>query len=321
MAGVSQQPFRVLSLELGAGLAPTELISAKGLEYQNRRTQDYLRHAPVERPFCVQLFGGEPQSMALAAQRAVEAGAQMLDVNMGCPVKKVTKTGAGSALMCDPPRAAEIVRAMRQAVGDAVPVTAKIRSGWDATSITCMDLGKRLEDAGAAAVCLHARTRAQGYSGQADWSLIAELKRAVRIPVIGNGDVRGAADGQRMIAETGCDLVMVGRAALGNPWIFRSLCTGTDQPPRPDERLAVVLRHLREHVEHMGDVAHGVRTFRQHLLWYSRGLTGSAAFRQQATTLSQLAAVEELCHAFFGTATQSEPTNTEEDVDYATALG
>lgn len=324
MAGVSEKPFRVLALEHGAGLAPTELISAKGLEYQNRRTRQYLDHSEKEVPFCVQLFGGEPPSMAIAAEAAVKAGAHMLDINMGCPVKKVTKTGAGSALLCDMGRAGDVVKAMRRAVGDGVPVTAKIRAGWDAQNINCVEMGKRLEDAGVAAIAMHARTRAQGYSGKADWSLIAKLKAAVGVPVIGNGDVKSAADANRMLAETGCDFVMVGRAALGNPWIFRSLAAGTDLPaPSPRERMETIVRHLGEHVSFVGDETRAIRQFRQHIIWYSRGLAGGAAFRDAVMRQDQYRAVMDLCLAFFGGAEEdrSAAMNLDDGVDYATALG
>ncbi|MBI5494638.1 MAG: tRNA dihydrouridine synthase DusB [Deltaproteobacteria bacterium] len=322
MAGVSELPFRVLALEMGAALAPTELISAKGLEYLNRRTREYLRHAPVEQPFWVQLFGGEPRGMAIAAERAVAAGAHMLDVNMGCPVKKVTKTGAGSALLGDPARAALIITEMRRAVGDRVPVTAKLRSGWDSTSIGCVDLARQLEDAGAAAVALHARTRAQGYGGRADWSLIAQLKRAVRIPVIGNGDVMSVADARRMLETTGCDFVMVGRGALGNPWIFRALAAGVDAgPPAAAERLTVILRHLGEHIAFHGDQGRAVRSFRPHLVWYSKGVRGGAAFREHVMQLDGAEAVRDACARFFRDAVVSGEPEPDDGVDYATALG
>jgi len=324
MAGVSEKPFRVMALEFGAGLAPTELISAKGLEYQNRRTREYLDHSDREVPFWVQLFGGEPDSMAIAAEASVKAGAHMLDINMGCPVKKVTKTGAGSALLCDTSRAADVVRAMRKAVGEKVPVTAKIRAGWDSHSINCEDMGRRLEDAGVGAISLHARTRAQGYSGKADWSLIRRLKDAVKVPVIGNGDVKTVADAKRMQAETGCDFVMLGRAALGNPWIFRSLCAGMDLPaPTPPERMETIVRHLREHVEFIGDETRAIRQFRQHIIWYSKGLAGGAAFRDSVMRHDTYNAVMDLCLQFFGYAAPdaSREGDGDDGVDYATALG
>jgi tRNA-dihydrouridine synthase B len=324
MAGVSEKPFRVMALEFGAGLAPTELISSKGLEYQNRRTRQFLDHSPRENPFCVQLFGGEARSMAIAAEHAVKAGAHMLDINMGCPVKKVTKTGAGSALLCDTSRAADIVREMRRAVGDGVPITAKFRTGWDSNSITCLDLARALEDAGVAAVALHARTRAQGYSGKADWSVIAALKKHVRVPVIGNGDVVTAKDARRMMEMTGCDFVMVGRGALGNPWVFGSLNAGVDQPPpSPAQRMQTIVRHLAQHVDYVGDEARAVRSFRQHLIWYSKGLKGGAAFREAAMRLDRCADVTDHAMNFFGVADHAhdEPVSDDDGVNYQAALG
>ena len=299
MAGVSEMPFRVLAQELGAGLCPTELVSSAGLVRASARTRRYLRHDPIERPFAVQLFGGDPAQMADAARLAREAGADILDINMGCPVPKVTRNGAGSALLCQPERAAEIVRAVGTA---GLPVTVKIRSGWDAARINAPEVAQALEAAGAAAIALHARTRAQGYSGVADWGLIARVKTAVRIPVIGNGDVRSVADARRLIAETGCDAVMIGRGALGNPWIFREL--GGGAAPSAEERLALIARHFREQLAFVGDALHGVRQFRKHLLWYARGLRGASAFRSLAVTLEEPTEVLRALEGFFG---ESEP--------------
>jgi nifR3 family TIM-barrel protein len=354
MAGVSEMPFRVLAMEYGAGLATTELVSAKGLFYQNRRTRQYLTHdSEREKPFSLQLFGGDLESMAVAAEKAVEAGADIIDINMGCPVKKVTKTGAGSALMCDPKRAAGLVSAMRNAVSNAVPITVKIRSGWNADSLNFVDLSRAMEDAGAAAVAMHARTRAQAYSGEADWSLIRDLKEAVRIPVIGNGDVTTFDDAHRMLAETGCDAVMIGRGALGNPWIFRELAAGEKLPPPTGrERADLILRHLQAHVDfheileegmseavkkrrrkkkgtaHLGPrlaAAHfAVRTFRQHLIWYSRGLRGGAAFRKEVVQLESQAQVEDLVESFFGGLEENSGINLNEEVEgvnYKQAFG
>ncbi|MCA9554838.1 MAG: tRNA dihydrouridine synthase DusB [Myxococcales bacterium] len=321
MAGVSEAPYRALAMRMGAGSAPTELVSSKGLLYKNERTEAYLRHDPAQEPaLWVQIFGGEPESMAVGAELAASRGARLLDVNMGCPVKKVTRNGAGSALMTDPARAAAIVRAMREAVGDAVPVTAKIRAGWDPESRNAVEVGKALEDAGAAAVTLHPRTRSQGYSGTADWSLIRDLKEALRIPVIANGDVFCAADAHRVVDETGCDGVMVGRAALGNPWVFRELAAAyrgeaAPEPVAAEERVQVILQHLADHLEHIEGAsggrrrhgepeAWGLKKFRQHLIWYSRGMRGGAAFRERAMGLDEREAVEALVAAFFGAAEQ-----------------
>ena len=299
MAGVSAMPFRVLALELGAALAPTELISAEGLARHQTRSLAFLRHDEErERPFYVQLFGGVPERMALAAKIAQDHGAQLLDVNMGCPVGKVTRTGSGAALMADPVRASAIVRQVAAATG--LPVTAKIRSGWDAKSINAPEFARALEEAGACAIAVHARTRAQHYSGKADWSVIAAVKHAVKVPVLGNGDVKCRADALRMMHQTGCDGVMVGRAALGNPWIFRELHGGP--PPTREERRALVLRHFEEHLALFTDRAAGVRGFRMLLLWYARGRKGAAHFRVAATHLAEPAQVREAIARFFGEA-------------------
>ncbi len=320
MAGVSERPFRVLAREMGASLAPTELVSAVGLIRNSGRSRKFLARDPSERPFSVQLFGGDPAQMAEASIRAREAGADILDINMGCPVPKVTKNGAGSALLCHPERAAELVTAMRAASG--LPVTVKIRAGWDLRTINATEVARVLESAGAAAVALHARTRSQGYSGHADWNLIAQVKAAVRIPVIGNGDVRTPDDAARMMRETGCDAVMVGRAALGYPWIFRELCGG--DPPSAEERCETVRRHFEEHLALVGDELHGIRQFRKHLLWYARGMRGAAVFRGHAMTLETRSEVLAVIAAFFldAAAIGPEPSYTEAaDFDVRGALG
>lgn len=314
MAGVSESPYRVMAREMGAGLAPTELVSAKGLEYANARTEAYLRFDGVrERPFSVQLFGGEGPSMGGAAELAVTRGAEIIDLNMGCPVKKVTRSGAGSALMCDPDRAVEIVRSIRARTGDAVPVTAKIRAGWDATSINAPEFARRLEDAGVAAIAIHARTRTQGYSGRSDWSLIRRVVAAVRVPVIANGDITSVTDADRVVEMTGCSAVMIGRAALGNPWIFRDfLAAYRRQPPPADisaeSRAHTILAHLGAHLEHTGDELRAIRKFRQHLIWYSRGFRGGPAFRDRAVRLDDLEETREAIWSFFSTAERTDPT-------------
>ncbi len=273
----------------------------------------------MERPFSLQLFGGEPEVMARAAVIAQQHGAQLIDLNMGCPVKKVTRSGAGSALMCDPPRAAEVVRQVRAATG--LPVTAKIRSGWDAQQKNFLAVADALGEAGVAALAVHPRTRAQGYSGQADWSVIRQLKAHVgeSFPIIGNGDVKTRADAERMLDETRCDFVMVGRGALGNPWIFRVLNGG--EGPSPDERADLVGAHLRSLLAFVGDELGAVRQFRKHLGWYSKGLHGASAFRTRVNTLDGAEAVFEAMEGFFRRAETDAAAPEEDDVDYAQALG
>ncbi|NMO15954.1 tRNA dihydrouridine synthase DusB [Pyxidicoccus fallax] len=320
MAGVSEMPFRVIAFRLGAALCPTELVSSQGLMRANQRTLKYLRYdAEVERPYSLQIYGGEPEAMARAAVVGREAGAQIIDINMGCPVKKVTKNGAGSALLCDPPRAARIVREIREATG--LPVTCKIRSGWDVKSRNYLQMAAALQEAGCAALAIHPRTREQGYSGQADWSVIADLKRHFPdMPIIGNGDVKTPEDARRMRETTGCDFVMIGRAALGNPWIFRELLGGP--PATPQERCALVLEHLRAHLDFVGDALGAVRSFRKQLAWYAHGLFGAAAFRAEVNALDAPGAVEDCVRRFFAAAdTDAAGTSEEQDVDYRAALG
>jgi tRNA-dihydrouridine synthase B len=320
MAGVSEQPFRVLAFRMGAALCTTELVSAQGLIRGSARTLRYLRHDPeVERPYSLQIFGGEPEAMAEAARIAQRWGADMIDVNMGCPVKKVTRNGAGSALLCDPARAAEIVRGIHAATG--LPVTAKIRSGWDANHRNYREMADHLEDAGCVALAVHPRTRAQGYAGEADWSVIADLVRhRRRMAIVGNGDVKTPADARRMLETTGCDLVMIGRGALGNPWIFRQLLGGDG--PTATERTEVVLAHLGAHVDFVGEPHAAVRSFRKHLAWYAHGLRGASAFRSLVNQLLELAEVERAVRRFFGEAVGDAAGEAEvQEVDYRAALG
>lgn len=307
MAGVSESPYRIMALQAGAGLAPTELVSAKGLEFGNARTEGYLKHDPAHEPLLsVQVYGADPEAMARAAERAVERGAKIVDVNMGCPVKKVTRNTAGSALMTVPDRAAAIIRAMVERVGADVPVTAKIRSGWTDETKNAPELGVMLEDAGVAAIAIHPRTRSQGYTGRADWTMIAALKRAVpELPVIANGDIWTADDADRVVEQTGCDGIMIGRAALGNPWVFAALAArhaGGAEPPPPSsgQRVKVILHHLDALIEHHEDELRALRKFRQHLVWYSRGLRDGARFRERVMELEDRAAVEDAIVAFFG---------------------
>jgi nifR3 family TIM-barrel protein len=319
MAGVSEQPFRVIAFRMGAALCPTELVSAQGLMRANARTVRYLRHdKAVEVPYSLQIFGGEPDVMAKAAVIGKEWGAQIIDINMGCPVKKVTKNGAGSALLCDPARAAEIVREIAKAT--QLPVTVKIRSGWDATKLNYVEMAQAVQEAGCAALAVHGRTRAQGYSGKADWSVFANLKREIKgMPIIGNGDVKTVEDAKRMLETTGCDFVMIGRGALGNPWIFRELTGGTT--PDADERAQLVLEHFAAHVAFVGEELGAVRQFRKHLAWYAYGLHGAAAFRAEVNQITHAEQVETAVRRFFSQARIDPSANEEQDVDYRAALG
>lgn len=293
MAGITDLPFRTIVRGLGCGLAFTEMVSAAGLVRQKGKTCRYLDTSQEDRPLGVQLFGSDPETLAEAARMAADSGADLIDLNMGCPVKKVIKTGSGAALMRDPHRADAVLRAMRKATD--LPLTVKIRAGWRPSEINALTIGRIAEQAGADAVTLHPRTVDQGFGGRADWKLIAALKAQLKIPVIGSGDVRLPEDAVRLFGETGCDGIMVGRGALGNPWLIGNICrrlSGRELlNPTLDERLEVIRRHLAMVVAYDGQ-RKGTRDFRKHLLWYTKGLRGGARFRAAAGQITDPASVE-----------------------------
>lgn len=280
MAGYTNLPFRLMVRGLGAGLVTTEMVSAMGLALNQQRTLAYIRNHPEEKPLSVQIFGSRPEVMARAARMAVEAGADMVDINAGCPVKKVVKTGAGASLLRDLKGLAEIVSTVRLAV--SVPLTVKIRTGWSPQEPAACEAARIIEDSGADGITVHGRFATDGFSGTADWGWIRRVKECCRIPVIGNGDVLDAAAALRMRAQTGCDGVMIGRAAIGNPWIFRQVLSAEQglpvEVPRLSERRTLILEHFRLLSDCMGE-HRAALNMRGVLLSYTKGLPHSSAFR------------------------------------------
>jgi len=296
MAGVTDLPYRLLCKEQGAGLLCMEMVSAKAITYHNKNTAALMETDPREQPVSLQLFGSEPEVMAEAARMIDDLPFAILDINMGCPVPKIVNNGEGSALMKDPALAADIVRAV--AAASSHPVTVKFRKGFDDDHVNAVEFAKRLEEAGAAAVAVHGRTREQYYSGKADWEIIRKVKEAVKIPVIGNGDINSAETAKRCFEETGCDAVMIGRAAEGNPWIFsqiRSYLENGTVPERPsrEEVADMILRHAALQLEHKGEYI-GMREMRKHIAWYLSGFPHAATFRKQACEITNYAQVEQI---------------------------
>ena len=302
MAGVTDAAMRLLCAEQGAAWAVSEMLSAKGWVFskgRNRNANDLLKRLPGEGVAGLQLFGSEPGYMAEAARQLEDIGFQFIDINFGCPAPKITGNGEGSAMMKDPAGVAAVVRAT--AAATRLPVTVKIRSGWDEEHINAPEIARICADNGARAVAVHARTRTQQYAGRADWSVIALVKRVVDVPVFGNGDVRSGADAVRMIEETGCDGVIVGRAAQGNPWIFREIAAAmrgeSCPPPTPRERVETALRHYGLEVGLYGE-KRGMLEMRKHIAWYVHGMKGASRFRDRINLMSSASEVEDALRSF-----------------------
>ncbi len=295
MAGVTDMAFREICREYGAPYTYTEMISAKALTYEDKKTGNLLLLGKNEHPCAVQIFGSDPDSIAKGAGLAVEiSGADILDINMGCPTPKIVSNGDGSALMKNIKAASEIIKAACKSVD--VPVTIKMRLGWDSDSINAVEFAKMAEDSGAAAIAIHGRTREQMYSGKADWDMIAEVKRNVTIPVIANGDVFKAEDALSILKHTGADMCMIGRGSLGCPWIFKQAecaINGVDipDPPNVSERFDIAERQIRMTAVYKGEHI-AMLEARKHLMWYMKGLRGSQSFKGRISKLSKL---DEMC--------------------------
>ena len=298
MAGVTDLPFRMLCKEQGVGLIYTEMVSAKGIFYNNKNTEELLRVEEMERPVALQLFGSDPQIMSEMAKRIEERNFDILDINMGCPVPKIVNNGEGSALMKNPILAGKIVEAVSKAIQK--PVTVKIRRGFFQEECSAPEFAKVLEESGASAIAVHGRTREQYYSGKADWNVIKQVKKVVKVPVIGNGDIFTPEDAKQMLEQTGCDGVMIARGARGNPWIFKQtehyLNTGEllEKPPF-DEVIEMIKRHADILTNVKGEYT-GIREMRKHIAWYTTGYKGSAKLRGQINeveTMEQLVALME----------------------------
>lgn len=296
MAGVSDMPFRVLCKEQGAGLVCMEMVSAKAIKYENKNTESLMEISPLEGPVSLQIFGSDPYVMSEVAKSIEEKPFDILDINMGCPVPKIVKNGEGSALMKDPKLIHKIVSHVSK--GIKKPLTIKIRTGFDENNLNAVEIAKIIEDAGGAAVAIHGRTREQYYSGHANWDLIAQVKDAVSIPVIGNGDVTSPERAHEMYKHTACDGIMIGRACQGNPWIFSSLLdydkTGNYQAvPTAVQRMEMMLRHAQMQLDLKGEYI-GVREMRKHITWYTSGLPNSAKLRGQINAVESLEQLREL---------------------------
>lgn len=287
MAGVTDLSFRKLCKEQGAGLICMEMVSAKAISFHNKNTEELMRIDPDEHPVSMQLFGNDPELMGQVAAQITDHPFDILDINMGCPVPKVVNNGEGSALLADPDRIRAIVRQVSAATPK--PVTVKMRIGFEPHPVDIVSIARRIEEAGAAAIAVHGRTRQQYYSGKADWDAIRRVREAVHIPVIGNGDVDSAEKALAMMEQTGCDAVMVGRGCRGNPWLFREMNEYLETgriPPRPtaDEVREMILRHARLVIEEKGEYT-GIREMRKHVAWYTAGMRHSAALRREVNRI------------------------------------
>lgn len=299
MAGVADRAFRELCRSYGAAYAVSEMISSKGVSMGDRKSKALMQLSPAERPAGVQIFGNDPEIMASSVESVLSVEPQFIDINMGCPAPKIAGNGGGASLMRDPVLAEKIVAAVKKASG-SIPVTVKIRAGWDDEHINAVEMAKRAEAAGAAAVTVHGRTRQQMYAPPVNHNIIAEVKKAVSIPVVGNGDITDGASAAKMLEDTNCDFLMVGRGALGRPWIFQQinayLADGRILPEPPvSERMRVMCKHIQMICEYKGERI-GIREARKHAAWYTKGIRGAAEYRRQLGQLESIAQLEEIAY-------------------------
>lgn len=299
MAGVADRAFRELCRSYGAAYAVSEMISSKGVSMGDRKSKALMQLSPAERPAGVQIFGSDPEIMASSVESVLSVEPQFIDINMGCPAPKIAGNGGGASLMRDPVLAEKIVAAVKKASG-SIPVTVKIRAGWDDAHINAVEMAKRAEAAGAAAVTVHGRTRQQMYAPPVNHNIIAEVKKAVSIPVVGNGDITDGASAAKMLEDTNCDFLMIGRGALGRPWIFQQinayLADGRILPEPPvSERMRVMCKHIQMICEYKGERI-GIREARKHAAWYTKGIRGAAEYRRQLGQLESIAQLEEIAY-------------------------
>ena len=311
LAGITNLPLRLLVKEAGCGLVCSEMISANGLVHQSEKTHRLMDSCPEEKPLSVQIFGSDSDIMAEAARIVAASGADIVDINFGCSVKKVLKTGSGSALMKRPGRARKVLSAVRKAV--TIPVTIKIRSGWDCSGVQALEIAGIAEDCGIDAIAVHPRTVTQGFRGTADWKIIAAVKKQVGIPVLGNGDIQAPEDALRMFARTGCDGVMIGRAAIGNPWIFEGIRAlledrGPYEEPGLEQRFEGMLRYLRSSVKYFGE-KHACYMMRSRLCWFVKGLRNSSRFREAVKKVSTEQQAVELIRQYQKSLTDERPSS------------
>lgn len=298
MAGIADRAFRELCINFGAGYTVTEMVSSKGLTMGDKKSSELLTLGKIENPAGAQIFGDDPQIMAEAAIKCLDFHPQIIDINMGCPAPKIAMNGGGASLMKNPKLAGEIVKAVSEAV--PVPVTVKIRKGWDDESVTAVELAQIAEQNGASAITVHGRTRMQMYSGKVDYDIIAKVKKAVSIPVIGNGDITDEQSATIMLEKTNCDAIMIGRGALGNPWIFRKINAYLSEcrvlpEVGINEKMVVMLKHIQKIIEYKGEYT-AMREARHHAAYYTKGIRGGAALRKEISTFEHFEQLEELAY-------------------------